>query len=268
MKSTANSSTQKKQIYFARTYRHLHMNPKTCILFMLGFLLPSMILLLIFYDELTYIVCNVAARVIHEASGEVASISSDVFLPGLGPVYFLTLPTTALPSYEMILCNLGVSLMVLWFLSSGPRKGRPVVIYLSITLMIHIISCVFFLLGRNLFPYTLTDYSELYIKQQVGIWVTFLLLIGLLMGILSHGTIVHRVVTVVGVMIYSLVFALVRYVLFLYVLTEFSVLYMPLMFFALGPFFDFSYFVAIYAISTNGMIRLYNSKRKGDWMWA
>ena len=43
---------------------------------------------------------------------------------------------------------------------------------------------------------------------------------------------------------------------------------MPVMFFALGPLFDFLYFVAIYAISVNGMIRIYDSKRKGEWLWA
>ena len=88
------------------------------------------------------------------------------------------------------------------------------------------------------------------------------------MGLLGRGGLLRRAFTVVFIMLYSFLFGFIRYVLFLWVLYRFSVLYMPLMFFALGPFFDFLYFVSIYSISTNGMIRIYESKMKGEWLWA
>lgn len=267
MKQNIDLSAEKKKIYFARTYRHLKVNPREYLVFLLLFILPAIIALLFLYDELTYILCKTASWVITAASGENAGMMSDTFLPGFGPVYSLSLPTT-LPDYNLILLNFGVSLTVAWLLCTGTRKGRPMSIYLSITLFIHIIACAFFLLGKNVFPYTLEEFSDLYIKQQVGIWITFLLLIGLVMGLLSRGALLRRLLTTMCVMLYSFAFALVRYVLFLYVLMEFSILYMPLMFFALGPFFDFSYFVAIYAVSTNGIIRLYDSKQKEEWFWA
>ena len=261
------ASDHKRQIYFARTYRHLKANRAECALFLLLFILPCLVLLLLFYDELTWVMTNGAVWMIQQAGGPRAEISAGTFLPRLGPAYYAVLPTTQ-PDYSLILGNLAVCLGTVWVLSTGPRKGRPVAVYLSIMLLIHTMACAFFLLGKDLMPYTLEDFSDLYIKQQIGIWITFLVLIGLVMGVLGRGAILRRMLTVVSIMLYSFVFGFVRYVLFLWILYRFSVLYMPLMFFALGPFFDFLYFVAIYAISTNGVIRIYNTKKKGDWVWA
>ena len=265
--SKPHPSEEKKKIYFARTYRHLKFNRLGSLLFLLLFILPATILLFLFYDELTQLMCFVAAWVIRTAGGPEIETASGTFIPWLGQVSYLILPTT-LPGYGLILGNLGISLILVWLFAAGPQKGRPAAIYLSIMLLVHIMACVFFLFGREWFPYSLADYSDLYIKQQVGIWITFLVLMGLVMGILGRGSIFRRILTVVLLMAYSFLFGLVRYTLFLGILYYFSVLYMPIMFFALGPLFDFLYFVAIYSISTNKMIRKYDSKRKGEWKWA
>lgn len=261
------SETSKNRIYFARTYRHLKINRPECLLFLFLFILPSLLLLLFFYDELTWLMAMGANHILQASEGLQAEIASGTFLPQLGPTYYLVLPTRQ-PDYPLILGNLAVSLCLVWLLSTGPRKGRPIAVYLSIILLIHIMACIFFLLGKDLLPYTIEDFSDLYVKQQIGIWITFLVLIGLVMGLLGRGGLLRRAFTVVFIMLYSFLFGFIRYVLFLWVLYRFSVLYMPLMFFALGPFFDFLYFVSIYSISTNGMIRIYESKMKGEWLWA
>ena len=73
----------------------------------------------------------------------------------------------------------------------------------------------------------------------------------------------------IGTILYSLVFGIIRYILFLYVLQRFSVLYMALMFFVFGPFFDFLYLVGIYSIFINKMIELYESQAgKDEWLWS
>lgn len=267
MEPNDRSGTNKNRIYFARTYRHLKVNRSECLIFLLLFILPSLLLLLFFYDELTWLMAMGAARILQAAEGLQAELNAGIFLPLLGPTYYLVLPTRQ-PDYPLILGNLAVSLGLVWLLSTGPRKGRPVAIYLSIILLIHTMACIFFLLGKDRLPYTMEDFSDLYVKQQIGIWITFLVLIGLVMGLLGRGGLLRRAFTVVFIMLYSFLFGFIRYVLFLWVLYRFSVLYMPLMFFALGPFFDFLYFVSIYSISTNGMIRIYESKMKGEWLWA
>ena len=260
-------ASKKARIYFARTYRHLHLNALESALYLLLFLVPAMVLVFFFYDELTAWFCHAAAWLLNMAGAPEAKVTASVFLPRLGPVYSLELPTV-LPGYGSIPINLVVSLLLLWLVSTGRRKGRPLSIYLSIILHLHMMACVFFLLGRDYFPYTTADYADLYIKQEVGIWIMFLLLMGLIMGVLGTGNIIRRILTVGCVMIYSVAFGVVRYALFLTILTRASVLYMPIMFFALGPVFDFLYFVAFYAMSTNRMIRTFDSKQKGEWAWA
>lgn len=267
MKEKSNVPKTKKQIYFARTYRHLRFNRLECALFLLLFVLPATIALLFYYDELTWMMSAAAQWLLQKTQGMQAEFLTSEFIPGLGPVHYLSIPTV-LPEYGFILANLAVALVLVWALSTGPQKGRPMAIYLSIVLLVHTMACVFFLLGRDLFPYTITEYADLYVKQQVGIWITFLVLIGIVMGILGRGAVIQRIVTVLCVMVYSVLFGVVRYALFLWILTRFSVLYIPVMFFALGPFFDFLYFVMIYAISTNRIIRKYETERRGEWVWA
>ena len=267
MRKHSSTAEPKAKIYFARTYRHLQIHTVGTIVFLLAFLLPMTILLLLFYDELTWFACQAAIYLLHLMEVPWTTVGTSSFLPFFGPVYYVSAPTV-FPGPLPPLVNLAIVLCLVWLLSTGPRKGRPIAIYLSITLLIHAMACLFFLLGGDLFPYTLADYSDLYVKQQVGIWLAFLVLMGLIMGLLGRGGILRRILTVLLLMAYSLLFGTVRYALFLGILFRFSVLYMPVMFFALGPLFDFLYFVAIYAISVNGMIRIYDSKRKGEWLWA
>lgn len=258
---------KKTQIYFARTYRHLKVNRWESVIFLSLFVLPVTILLLLYYDELTWMISRAGAWLINLSADMQTQFSTDSFIPKLGEIHYLILPTIR-PDYKFVLVNLIIVLILVWFFSVGPKKGKPIAIYFTMLSLVHTMACIFFLIGRGVFSYTLEDYSNLYIKQQVGIWITFLVLMGLVMGILGQSGIIWRVLTVLSVICYSILFGLVRYVLFMYILYNFSILYMPLMFFALGPFFDFLYFVAIYSISINRMIHIYNSKQKGKWIWA
>jgi hypothetical protein len=66
---------------------------------------------------------------------------------------------------------------------------------------------------------------------------------------------------------YSILFATVRYAVFLYLLTRYSVIYMAAMFFALGPFIDFAYVVAIYALYLNRLaVRMKRTPEAWQWL--
>ena len=258
---------EKKQIFYARTYRHLQFNLRDCLVFTFLFVIPLTVLFLLYYDELAGAMCYGAAWFLYKVSGVVPGFNTAEFIPQLGPVYYLGFNTMA-PGYGTILTNIAVVLLLNWLLCLKPLRGKPLSVYVQITLFIHMVSCVFFLLGRDIFPYDIEDYSKLYVQQQVGIWVTFLVLIGLVEGILGRGAVIYRVLIMFVVLIYSFVFGTVRYGLFLWVLQQYSVLYMPIMFFVLGPFFDFLYFVMIYTISANFMIKRNDNKFRNDWAWG
>ena len=91
---------------------------------------------------------------------------------------------------------------------------------------------------------------------------------GLVTGIGSNMLKLSGSVIIFGV-VSAYTFGIIRYILFLYILQRFSVLYMALMFFVFGPFFDFLYLVGIYSIFMNKMIELYESQAgKDEWLWS
>ena len=65
MRKHSSTAEPKAKIYFARTYRHLQIHTVGTIVFLLAFLLPMTILLLLFYDELTWFACQAAVYLLH-----------------------------------------------------------------------------------------------------------------------------------------------------------------------------------------------------------
>jgi|LGVF01.2.fsa_nt_gb hypothetical protein len=256
----------KRKIHFSHTYRHLKVDVVTQTLYLVLFVLPCFILFLFFYTWITkwssILIRNLLLVVIPP---EQLWISFSEFLPYFGGVYFVCLPT-AIPSVYFILVNLVVALILLWICCSGNRLGHPLSIFFTIAIMILIIACVFFLFASTYFPYTASIYSELYVKQQVGIWLSFIIIIGIVTGFLGIGGVVRRIITFVVTMLYSFVFGIIRYLVFMYIVSNVSSLYMASLFFSLGPFFDFLYLVYFYGIYVDKMINVYDSE-KGRWMW-
>ena len=261
---------QKSQIYLARPYRRLKSKRKDRWLFLMVFMLP-LILFLSFYTQLTYTISiwgkQVLLSVIPESSLDIAY---GKFLPFFGGIFYLKIPST-LPSLQEIITNIVLTLLLLLisFLSFRKRKGgTPLTIYFSIILLIHLVSSLYFAFATELFPYSATQYSELYIKQQVGIWLSFLVLTGFLFGILGYGSALSRTIAFLGTMTYSLLFGFVRYLTFLVIVAKGSSLYMATLFFSFGPLFDFLYLVSFYGIYINLQIQSFNQgEGRLKWHW-
>lgn len=260
---------EKQKIYYTRTYRHLLVNKKGSILYFLLLVLPSLIALLLFYGRITELVSALAVKAFGFLDPTLRlGHAEHEFIPGLSMIHIVTVPSSY-PKPGFILMNIGAVLLILTIALSGKRRIKPISIYLSIMMFVHVINCLFFLFAGKEFPYTPAQYSELYMKQQVGIWICFLIIIGLVTGLLGVGSYTLRVVVFVSVMLYSFVFGTVRYILFLYIIHRWSLIYMALFFFALGPFFDFLYLVSIYGFYINKMTDIYtDGKRKEDWVWS
>lgn len=259
----------KEKIYLSRTYRHLKVNKAESILFLTLLVLPCLIALLLGYGKVTQWVSELTAAALQQILPSLSTgFQQHIFIPGMAKIQTVTVPTTV-PDVSFILVNIVITLGIIVTAMSGKRKTKPISIYLAIMLFIHLVNCVFFLFAGEAFPYSAMDYSELYMKQQVGIWICFLIIIGLVTGILGTGGLWLRIVTFAGVMLYSFVFGLLRYILFLYIIFRFSMLYMAVFFFALGPFFDFLYLVSIYGFYLNKLTDMYTSgKRKEEWIWS
>lgn len=183
-------------------------------------------------------------------------------------ISYIVLPTKA-PSFLSCCINLAVCVLIMLFMRLLRCTGRPLAIFMMFALFIHIASCIYFMLAEGRFPYTVGMYSELYVKQQIGIWLIFSILAGLFVAFMGRRRYLYRLITFLTIMGYSVVFGTIRYVLYLYILYRFSTLYMALLFFVVGPMYDFAYLVAIYAMYVNRNIKDYAyGRNRGVWKWS
>lgn len=262
------TNQSKSKIFYSRTYRHLKPNYKKMSVYYLLFALPCLFVFLIKYSTITKIISIWCINILLEfAPKSQLSITSGEFLPYFGEVYFVTIPNK-MPSITLIILNIIATQLLLIVCYNIKDRAKPIAIYSTIALLIHLFTCVFFLIIPQAFPYTITQYSGLYMKQQVGIWLSFFVISSLVTGGISYSGI-SKYLMVFAVMGYSFVFGFLRYVVYLVFLLKASVLYMSMLFFTFGAFFDFLYLVSIYSIYMNLLTKKFDRK-KGDieWQWA
>jgi len=177
--------------------------------------------------------------------------------------FFLALPSVH-PSKLFAAVNAVVSLIIL-FMLPRLRHAKHVFIFLVVVFFINIVSSLFFTFFPERFPYQASDYSELYIKQQVGIWFFAPLIMGLAILPLPASAL-SKLATLGAAFCYSLVFGTIRYIAFLFILTKATLLCMAILFFVFGPLVDFIYIVGIYSVYVTRLAK----KLKGDfttWKW-
>lgn len=258
----------KSAIFYAHTYRHLNPNYKKMAAYYLLFVLPCIFIFLFTYSKITEVVSKWCLNIL---SGFVPiaelGIDSGEFIPYFGEVFFVILPNK-LPSLRLIILNIIVVLLLLIVCYNVKDRAKPLAIYFTIGILTHLIACIFFLVMPESFPYTITQYSDLYMKQQVGIWLSFLVIASLVSGGISNSGI-SKFYMLFSVMGYSFIFGFLRYVVYLVVLLKASTLYMAMMFFTFGPFFDFLYLVCIYSLYMKFMTeKLHGKKGAVEWKWA
>lgn len=259
---------KKSRIYYARTYRKLRSGGWKGILFVCILIFPMLFLLLWKCPEISKGMSWLAVKLLCERFRGLQIQIVESEFPIIGTISVVELPTVYPGMVEIIMNLLVITGMVI-FACSGKRRGKPLAIYSLIVLITHLINCVYFLFGSNYFPYTAYQYSDLYMKQQIGIWIFFIILSGCIIGCLGNKGILYKILAYFGTLLYSAVFGVARYVFFLYILERFSIFYMALLFFVFGPFFDFLYLVGIYALYVNKMTKIYDSsKGREEWAWS
>jgi hypothetical protein len=252
----------KSIILYHRSYRKISGSPGTVALEFLLFALPFSILVIYYFPELTRAVSHIAQTVL--APFFPHDVLTIVQVPYMNmQVFFVDLPSVH-PSRVLSTVSAAVSLILLVLLPRI-RHAKHVFIFLMVVAFINAVSSLFFTFFPDRFPYQAVDYSELYIKQQIGIWFFVPIILGLAILPLPS-TISSKIVTLGAAFCYSVIFGTVRYVVFLYLLTKATLLSMAILFFVLGPLVDFVYIVGIYSVHVARLAK----KMKGDfasWKW-
>ena len=261
---------RKSTIFFARTYRRLNPDRKAQILYILLLVLPCVIAFLFLYPQLTELVARWSSVILADALGcpEPLPTATHEYIPWFGPISYVVIEGPR-PGVELIVGSALACLAVSVFFATGRRKGMPGSIFLLFGLTVQLVSCVFFVVGAEEFPYDGDEYSALYMIQQVGIWLFFLIISGLVTGMIGYGNVFYKILTYVVIMAYSLIFGFARYIVYLYIVARFSTLFVAALFFSLGPFFDFLYLVFFYGLFVDHLNKSLNRRDRTEvWLWT
>ena len=112
----------------------------------------------------------------------------------------------------------------------------------------HFIACLFFELLPEAFPYTANDYLNIYMQQQMVIFFSIPLVLGVPCALMLKSPL-KGLCCVAGCILFGGLFSVLRYALVIYVLTYVSILYLPVIYFYIGPVMDFFYMIIFYSFA-------------------
>jgi hypothetical protein len=254
----------KDRIFFHRSYRTIPGLGAGAGIDLLALIVPLELFLLLFYQPLLHGVVH-AVRWILALCGIESTVVYQPFLPFVIEQIPVLDAATVFPGERFAQINLIVALFLTLVLPLLRFIPRPLTVYVIFVSLINAVSAGFFLLVPHLFPYDMVAFTTLYLQMALGLWILLPLLVAVALGPLP-GTTISKFGVAVFTLLYSMLFGTVRLAVFVYLLTRFSVMYMAAMFFALGPFIDFVYVVAIYAIYLN-LLSLRMRERPEAWQW-
>jgi hypothetical protein len=257
------SKVAKSVILSHRSYRKITTSARPFVFQFFFIAIPLSLTVVFFYPEITMVVCEIARTILSPSfGGDSLKIVSYTYV--IGDASYITLPGT-FPSILFSFINAIVSLLLLVLLPAIERF-KPLIIFCIVVSFIMFLSSAFFILVPDQFPYQGSDYSDLYIKQQISIWFFVPVIMGLAVLPLPS-SLPSKIVTMVMTFLYSLAFGTIRYVVFLFIIGKISILYMAILFFVFGPLVDFVYIVGIYSVYAARVAR----KIKGNftlWKWS
>jgi hypothetical protein len=251
-------------IYYHRAYRKIAASRSTLAREFLTIALPLSVLMFIAYPVITRWMSLLTQAVLkrYYPPGSIEVIRQPFFL---GDVSFVGIPGTY-PSLFVTIANIVVSLALV-VLMPRVRKGKNAAIYIFYLAAINLISSLFFLFFHSDFPYSATRFSELYVITEISMWLFIPFILGMAI-VLFPPAILPKATMIVSTLVYSIVIGTLRYILFLFVISKFSVLYMALLYFAFGPLVDFIYIVGIFSIYNNRLaVNLQGSIRAWKWLY-
>jgi len=236
----------KKNIYCHRAYRRLYFPGKTGnVIRFIALCLPFATLVTLFASQLTWLMSSAAKDVFMYLTGTYVTLAEKQATL-FGKMYLVDFmgkyPT---PAFSAALC--AVTFAGIWLMAKLKKAPRSVAIYASFVLSITFISSVVFLIFPNNFPYTIMRFSDFYFAAEIGVWLIIPFVMGVSLSLLPSN-IFEQYIVIAAVLVYSLIFGFVRYVIFLYILHKFSYIFMATMFIAFDPPLDTIYIIGIYSL--------------------
>lgn len=179
-----------------------------------------------------------------------------IFTPELAGKY----PTPQF-SYAVFVAALGGILLTLKI-----RIPKPVAVWVCFVSLIGMASSLFFIFLPSLFPYTIQQFAEIFVKTEIAVWLCIPIIMSFsLLPIPS--TMLSKFAAIIFTLFYAMAFGLVRYVLFVTILVRFSYIFMAVLFFCFGPFIDFISVVGVYSFYVSTVSKKINQDLR-VWNWS
>jgi hypothetical protein len=250
-------------IYYHRAYRKITGSGRWFMMELMAVSLPLSLLILFAYPLITSQMSHIAQWVLSSYyPSETISVTEKAFLSG--DVSFIS-KQGAYPSTVTAVINMAVSMGLIIFLPHV-KRNKNIAIYLVFLAAINLVSATYFTFVPNDFPYTLTDFSELYIKSEIGMWLFIPFILGMAFLPLP-APFFPKLILIGFTLFYSLIFGTLRYIIFIFIISKFSFIYMALLFFAFGPLIDFVYIVGIYSYYNSRLAQTLKGS-ESVWKWS
>jgi len=256
---------EKRVIHPHRSYRKLVEVSNRVLLFEFLILsLPMTIAIYFLYPLLTYLNCYNAYFLLSGVIPEEFIRIQQV--PYLGQVlYILSIPGSY-PTSQFAFITAIVSLLILLIVPQTKLLPKSISMWIAFFLFINLVSSVFFMLIPHLFPYTVSVFSDLYMKTEVSMWIILPPLLAISVLPLPS-RLLSKFFLIAMILLLDIILGIVRYVFFMYMLNKYSFLFMAVMFFSFGPLIDFLYAVATYSIYVSYVSQKIKRKLK-LWKWS
>lgn len=245
----------------SRSYHYAKNRPFERIIFILITLIPFLGML--FYENgmVSEWISKWAGWMMQNEFGIESTLMETDFIPFFKLRYLSV--EGCLPSQMHILIA-GISCIV-FLLICFISKGRgPLTFFGAISAIILLISVIYFYFWKDRFPYSLKDYSNLYMTQQIVSWLAIGFILSMVLALYSKA-LLSAIVTYYGTLAYCFVLGSLRYLFYLIFLHYASSLYMATLFFTLGVFWDFLFVVCAFSVFSKKLSAKY--KKRGDVIW-
>ena len=255
--------TPKTIIYYHRSYRKITGSGWSLLLALIAVGILLSLAIFLASPFLTKWMSLIAAAVLspYYPSGTIQVIEKGFFWKN---VFVVEIPGLY-PSALTVFMNTGISLVIIAAMILA-KRNKNIAIFILFLTVVHLVSSLFFMFFGDAFPYSGAKFSELCIKSQVDIWI-FIPFILAMAFLPLPASIFSRLMVIAVTLMYSFVFGTLRYIVFLFVVSKFSDIYMAILYFAFGPLIDFVYIVGIYSIYNSRLAKTLKGN-PSVWKWA
>lgn len=256
--------TEKALMYHHRSYRKLpRVHPRrTALEFFVCSIIISLIILKS-YPALTYYASYLGSLIFSNARVQYEIIASSFIF---GDIYILDIfgryPSLVFSIYAGL-----ISLFLIILLPLLKFISKPVFIWFTLIFSINLVSSIFFIFFADYFPYTLWNYLELYLKTEICIWliIPYILIFAFLP---LPANFISKLLLVLKTLLYTIIFSFARYIIFIFILREFSYLYLAMLSFIFGPFLNYIFIIRFYSIFVSKLAaRLQGDESKWAWLY-